>query len=269
MGGDARIRVLALRGDDGVASGLRIAGSSGPAILFVHGVGSTAAVWDRQVLAFAPRARCGALELRGNGAVPEPPPAAITRAGYALDAIAALDALGEERAIVVGCSLGGVVAFELARRVPDRLAGLVLVGSFARYPDAENYVRRILAAVEAAGDMETFARARTAQLGLPPERERETITQMACKSRASYEAATRATWTGDYRGDLAAIHVPALVLVGERDEIAPRALSEEIAAGIPGARFAELAGAGHVANSDAPDAFNGRLLAFLEEVAVR
>ena len=269
MGEDARIRVLALHGEDGVESGLRVAGSSGPAILFVHGVGSTAAIWDRQLLAFAPRARCGALELRGNGAVPEPAPATITRAGYALDAIAALDALGVERAVIVGCSLGGVVAFELARRIPERLAGLVFVGSFAKYPDAENYVRRILAAVDAAGDMETFARARAAQLGLPAERERETIAQMACKRRTSYEAATHATWTGDYRADLAAIAVPTLVLVGERDTIAPRALSEEIATGIPNARCSEIAGAGHVANADAPEAFNRHLLAFLEEVVVR
>ncbi len=265
MGENARIRVLSLRGGDGVESGLRIAGSSGPAILFIHGVGSTAAIWDRQLLAFAQSARCAALELRGNGAVPDPAPAAITRAGYALDAIAALDALGAERAVIVGCSLGGVVAFELARRAPQRLAGLVLVGSFARYPDAENYVRRILTALDAAGDMETFARARTAQLGLPPERERETIEQMACKSRASYEAATHATWTGDYREDLGVLRVPALVLVGERDAIAPRALSEEIAAGIPGAQLFEVSGAGHVANADAPDAFDRYLQAFLDE----
>ena len=117
--------------------------------------------------------------------------------------------------------------------------------------------------------MGTFARARTAQLGLPPERERETIDQMACKSRASYEAATHATWTGDYRGDLGTIGVPTLVLVGERDGIAPRVLSEEIATGIPGARLVELAGAGHVANADVPDAFNRYLREFLEEIVAR
>jgi len=236
-------------------------------MLFIHGVGSTAEIWDAQLDAFASRARCGALELRGNGAVPDPAPAAITREGYALDAIAALDALQAERAVIVGCSLGGVVAFELARRIPERLAGLVFVGSFAKYPDTEAYVARILAAVEAAGDMAAFARARTMQLGLPPQRERETIEQMARKSRSSYEAATRATWTGDYRRDLAAICVPTLVMVGERDSVAPRALSEEIAAGIPGARFVELAAAGHVANADAPEAFNAELRAFLDGIA--
>jgi len=238
-------------------------------MLFIHGVGSTAAIWDRQLLAFASRARCAALELRGNGAVPDPDPAAITREGYAFDAIAALDALGAEKAVIVGCSLGGVVAFELLRRVPERLAGVVFVGSFAKYPDAQNYLSRILAAVEAAGDMHAFARARTQQLGLPPHRERETIEQMACKSSACYRAATRATWSGDYRSDLASIHAPTMVMVGERDSVAPRALSEEIASGISGAQLVELAGAGHVANADAPEAFNEHLHAFLDRIARR
>ncbi len=236
-------------------------------MLFIHGVGSTAEIWDTQLFAFASRARCAALELRGNGAVPDPAPAAITRAGYALDAVAALDAMNAEKAVIVGCSLGGVVAFELARRVPERLAALVFVGSFARYPDAEAYVERILAAVEAAGDMATFARARTMQLGLPPQRERETIEQMARKSRASYEAATRATWTGDYRADLGSIRVPTLVVVGERDSVAPRALSEEIAAGVPSASLVEIRDAGHVANADAPAAFDACLHAFLDRIA--
>ena len=236
-------------------------------MLFIHGVGSTAEIWDAQVRSFAARARCAALELRGNGVVPDPDPAAITREGYALDAIAALDAINAEKAVVVGCSLGGVVAFELARRVPERLAAFVFVGSFAKYPDAEAYVARILAAVEAAGDMATFARARTTQLGLPPQRERETIEQMARKSRASYEASTRATWTGDYRDDLGSIRVPTLVMVGERDSVAPRALSEEIAAGIPSASLVEIRDAGHVANADAPAAFDARLHAFLDRIA--
>jgi len=246
---------------------MRSAGPSGPALLFVHGVGSTAAIWDRQLEAFAPVARCAALELRGNGAQRiEPKPSAITREGYALDAIAALDSLGEDPVVLVGCSLGGVVAFEMMARVPERIAGLVLVGSFACYPNARAYVEKILAALDAAGDMPTFARARAALLSLPPERERETVEQMSRKARPSYEAATRATWTGDYRALLPEIAVPTLVVVGERDGIAPRALSEEIASGIRGAQLIELPGAGHVANADAPDAFNALLASFLSGV---
>jgi 3-oxoadipate enol-lactonase len=87
---------------------------------------------------------------------------------------------------------------------------------------------------------------------------------MACKSVPCYLAATQATWTGDYRSLLPTINVPVLVAYGERDTIAPRALSEEIAAGVGGARLAMIPGAGHVANADNPSEFNGVLRAFIE-----
>ncbi|HTX60257.1 MAG TPA: alpha/beta fold hydrolase, partial [Verrucomicrobiae bacterium] len=248
---------------DGVATGARTAGSHGPALFFVHGVGSTAAIWDRQLEAFAGGYRCFAIELRGNGALADPPPEAISRAGYALDVLAVADAAGAERFTIVGCSLGGVVAFELLASAPQRVEAAVFVGSFARYPNAQAYADGIAAAVREAGDMRTFARARAAKLALPPERERETIEQMACKSLPCYLAATQATWTGDYRELLPRIAVPALVACGENDAVAPPELSREIAGGIPGASFVAIEGAGHVANADAPERFNAVLRAFL------
>ena len=74
---------------------------------------------------------------------------------------------------------------------------MVILGSFARYPDGERYAEGMIAAVRDAGDMPAFAQLRAAKLGLPPDRMHETIEQMACKSVASYLAATKATWTGD------------------------------------------------------------------------
>ena len=249
---------------DGVACAVRVAGTNGPALVFVHGVGSTAAIWDTQLRAFGGAYRCFAVELRGNGIPkPEPSPSEITRAGYADDVLAVLDACAIESYSMIGCSLGGVVAFELWQRDPGRIDAMAIVGGFARYPNARSYAEGIAAAVRAAGSMETFARGRAAKLGLPPERLRETVEQMACKTVSSYLAATRATWTGDYRDLLPGIGVPALVACGEHDAIAPLALSEEIAAGIPAGELAVIADAGHVANADAPTRFNERLQAFL------
>ncbi|MDE2481563.1 MAG: alpha/beta fold hydrolase [bacterium] len=258
------IDTLTLLAPDGAYAGARCAGTRGDALVFVHGVGSTAAIWDRQLDAFASTHRCAAIELRGNGVPkPEPEPATITRRGYAHDVLAVADARGIERFTIVGCSLGGVVAFELWGLAPERIAKMVIVGSFAAYPNARAYADGIAAAVRAAGDMPHFAHERAARLGLPPERLRETLEQMACKEVASYLAATEATWTGDYRAVLPTIAVPTLVAYGERDAIAPRALSQEIADGIPGSRLVEIADAGHVANADAPAAFNAMLQEFL------
>ena len=258
------IETIRVTAPGGAITGARVAGVRGPALTFVHGVGSTASIWDPQLAAFSDAYRCAAIELRGNGALPDPDPSLVTREGYAEDVLAVADAIGADRFTIVGCSLGGVVAFELWKRASHRIESMCIADSFACYPDGQAYADGVKAAVRESGDMRTFAEARAAKLGLPPERLHVTIDQMAAKSVASYLAATQATWTGDYRDLLAAIDVPVLAACGDRDTLTPRELSEEIARGIPGARFALVENAGHVSNADAPAAFNQLLRNFLQ-----
>jgi pimeloyl-ACP methyl ester carboxylesterase len=253
-----------------VIAGARLSGAGfegrrkGIPLVFVHGVGSTAAIWDYQLRAFKDRL-CAAIELRGNGMQkPDPDPTTITRAGYAEDVLTVADALGIERFSLVGCSLGGVVAFELWRSAPERIGGMVILGSFARYPDGERYADQICTQAREIGDMRAFAELRAAKLGLPPERLRETLEQYGCKSVECFVAATQATWTGDYRDALSTVDVPVTVAYGEHDSIAPRALAEEIAGGITGANLTMISDAGHVANADNPNDFNRLLREFLE-----
>jgi 3-oxoadipate enol-lactonase len=255
-----------------VIAGARVApdrsGGGRPPLIFVHGVGSTAAIWDYQLEPFSEYALCAAIELRGNGSQkPDPDPSTIAREGFADDVLTVADALGAQRFTIVGCSLGGVVAFELWRRARRRIAAMVLLGTFARYPDGEANARQISAAVREAGDMRAFGRLRAEKLGLPPDRLRETVEQFACKSVECFLASTQATWTGDYRDVLPTINVPVLVAYGVHDVVAPRPLSEEIAAGIKGARLAAVEGAGHVANADNPAAFNRLLREYLATTA--
>ena len=241
------------------------AGDRGPMVVFVHGVGSTAAIWRHQLSDLSDAYRCYAVELSGNGArKPEAAPHRLSRAAFVDDVLAVADAAGEMRFHFVGCSLGGAVGFELWRRAPERVKSFTFVGSYAAYPNAHEYVRSIEEAVNAAKSMEAFARDRATKLGLTPAREAETVAQMSAKSRKSYLATTRATWTGDYRSALASITVPALVICGERDTIAPLALSHEIFEGITNARLEILENAGHIANADNPAAFNGVLREFLD-----
>ncbi|MDQ2992945.1 MAG: alpha/beta hydrolase [Candidatus Eremiobacteraeota bacterium] len=258
---------LVAEASDGIVVGARHSGANGPAIVFVHGVGSTAAAWDPQLLGLEDTYRSYAIQLRGNGGIgSNPEPDKITRNGYARDVLAIMDASKIERAHFVGCSLGGAVGFELWATAPERVASFTFVGSFAAYPNGGAYAESVVELVRAAGDMETFARARVGRLGLPPEREAAAIAEMACKTVPSYVAATRATWTGDYSELLPTITVPTLVIVGERDTVAPLGLSEEIAKGIPGARLEVVSNAGHVTNADAPERFNAMLREFLESV---
>ncbi|HEY8313398.1 MAG TPA: alpha/beta fold hydrolase [Candidatus Baltobacteraceae bacterium] len=261
------IHTMWAQASDGVLAGARTAGDGEDAIVFVHGVGSTAAIWDRQLRHFGDAYRTFAIELRGNGvARPEPMPELITRNGFVKDVLAIVDAARVRRFHFVGCSLGGVVGFELWKRFPERVRSFAFVGSFAAYPDARQYAAGVRDAVLASGDMTAFARERASKLGLPPHRTAETVAQMACKSVESYLASTEATWTGDYRPILKDISVPSLVLVGEHDRVAPPALSREIVAGIPGARLEVLHGAGHVSNADEPQAFDAALRSFYDEI---
>jgi pimeloyl-ACP methyl ester carboxylesterase len=70
-------------------------------------------------------------------------------------------------------------------------------------------------------------------------------------------------WLADQRDRVAAIDVPTLVLVGEEDGITPPALSEDLAARIKGSRLHTIAGAGHLANAEQPQAFNEAIESFL------
>jgi 3-oxoadipate enol-lactonase len=250
-------------------AGARLAGTptssaARPALFFVHGVGSTGAIWDRQLDAFGGDYLCAAIELRGNGTQkPDPDPPSITRAGFAQDVLVVADALGVERFALVGCSLGGVVAFELWRKAPHRIGAMLLLGSFARYPDGERVAQNIATQVRGAADMRSFGEIRAAQLGLPAARLHETVEQFACKSVDCFLAMTQATWTGDYRDLLPTIDVPVLVSYGEHDAVAPLARAQEIASNVAGAQLAMVPAAGHVANADNPQAFNALLRDFL------
>ncbi len=265
------ITTLWVPSSDGALCGARCAGSNGDAIVFVHGVGSTAAIWDYQLNEFESRYRCYAVELRGNGSARvDPPPSAVTREGYVDDVIAIADAAGVERFHFTGCSLGAVVGFELWKRSPKRVRSFIFIGGFAAYPNGERTARSIIAEVLATADMRAFAEARAKRLSSlqeVPKRYEETIEQYACKNIDSYLAATRATWTGDYRAMLSTVSVPTLVLCGEHDQIAPLPLSREIAEGIPNAQLTVVGGANHVANADRPQAVNRLIDRFLDGVS--
>jgi len=269
-----------------LADGLKIAYTevgAGPPVVFLHGVGSLRDVWNDQLLGLSERFHCIAVEYRGYGDSEIPPlknlaaddgdPRSISRDAFARDVFAVMDAAGVQRAHLCGLSLGGVVAFACFARKPERVLSLALADSFAYYPHGIESVGERLSALAALG-MERFAATRAARILRPKapakliERSRA---QMASIPLAVYAAATRATWTGDYRPLLARISVPVLVLWGEHDRtVTPRRLSEEIARGVPDCRgFVVVKNAGHVSNVDNPVAFNGALTNFLDSLAVR
>jgi 3-oxoadipate enol-lactonase len=237
------------------------------AVVFLHAFPLNAAMWAAQVDALKGR-RTLAPHLPGFGGQ------AVAQAdldAFAAAALGEMDASGVDRAVVVGLSMGGYVAFRLHALAPDRVEGLVLADTRAGADDEAGRRKRT----------DQAARARSEGIGWMPDamvpallgettrRERPEVVDHVRRliAQAHPEGVARALEAMRQRPDstpaLAGIGVPTLVVVGEEDTLTPPGESRHIADGIPGARLVVLPRAGHLANLEAPAGFNEVLLDFL------
>jgi pimeloyl-ACP methyl ester carboxylesterase len=236
------------------SSGVRIAydilGSGDPVVL-VHGLGYARWGWDPVVEPLAERFQLILFDNRGIGDS-EVPAGPYTAAAMSEDVAAVLDTVGLERAHVVGTSLGGMVAQELAIRRPERVERLALL-SPAGVPSRGGllgHVVPLLATLRATGPALAAALARDAAAAGP----------------ASLLRGARYAVRTDLRRELNAVAAPTLLLWGERDHVVPVSLAEEWCRELGTARVLVLPGAGHVPMFDAPSEVAEALLRFLEEV---
>lgn len=235
-------------------------------ILFLHGVGSDHHVWAPQIDHFGTQRRAVALAYPGYGGSASVEGA--TRDDYAAAVLATMDALAIDRAHICGLSLGGVVAIAIHAAAPARCASLIIADSFAVHPDGQGIYDRSESASRTIG-MRALAEARAGVLlrsAAGPAIHRAVIATMSAIDPAAYVIGARAVWLADQRDRAAAIDVPTLVLVGDEDVITPLALSEQLAALIPGANLEIIAAAGHLANLEQPGAFNAAIDGFLSEI---
>jgi 3-oxoadipate enol-lactonase len=232
-----------------------------PPILFLHGVGSTKEVWRPQLDHFRGRNTAIAIDYPGYGESELREGA--TRDDYARAALAALDAMGRERAHICGLSLGGVVAIAMHALAPERCLSLILADTFAVHPDGRAIYERGVAASE---NLRAMAEARVdvllAQPADPAVRT-EVVETMAHIDPAAYRIGAEAVWLADQRDRAAAIDVPTLVICGSEDKVTPLALSQELCELVPGARYTEIAGAGHLTNLERAEEFNSIVEGFI------
>jgi pimeloyl-ACP methyl ester carboxylesterase len=245
------------------------------AVLLLHGVGGGRAIWaDTASGTTSALADAGfsalAVDLPGYG--DSPLPESLNVATIAQSVAATIRALGFERAVLVGHSMGGMVAQELATSDPGAVCGLVLACTSPAFGKPggdwqQAFLRDRLTLLDAGLGMVGLA-AKLVPGMVAPGADEGAIAHarsvMAAVPEATYRAALAAIVAFDRRSALADIRVPTLCLAGEHDRTAPPDMMRRMAERIPGAEYACVPAAGHVANVEQPAAFNGALVSFLK-----
>ncbi len=244
-----------------------------PAVVFLHGIGGGRQGWAAQQ---AHVARLGwrslAWDMPGYGDSP-----AVSLYDFAHLAQALwemLDAADIQQAVLVGHSMGAMVALQAWTQAPDRIRALVLAASSPAFGHSDGdfqqqFLAQRLAPLDAGKTMADIADRLIPSMVAPGSTAPALALAregMAAIAPDTYRAALRALVQFEQRAALPTITVPVLCLAAEHDRTAPPAVMERMAQKIPGARYACLAGAGHLLQYEQPEAFNAELEKFLKDV---
>lgn len=242
---------------------------AGPPVVLIHGVGADLASWNDVVPRLAASRRVLRMDLRGHGESP-PIVAPFSLEGFSEDIVALLDREGIARADIVGFSLGGLIAQQIALDHPGRVAKLALLATVAGRTQEERdrvvsrhaiILRDGIAAVTGAARERWFTEEFAAA---HPQRIEERIRQLVANDVASYAEAYRIFGSGDLAERLHEIRHKTLVLTGERDSGSSPRMSRLMHERILNSRLVILPRLKHSLLIEAPGIIADHLLAFLD-----
>lgn len=250
-------------------------GTSGPAVVLLHGVGGNRESWG-DALAGTGRAIAAAgftaiaADLPGYGHSPSIRPydmAGLSRAVRAL-----VDWLDADAVALVGHSMGGMAAQELMATSPRGIAALALIGTSAAFGRRDGswqreFLAQRLAPLDAGKGMSALAPGLVQGMASPlaaHDAVARAALLMSGVPEATYRRALAAIVGFDRREALAGLRLPVLCLAGADDRNAPPAVMQQMAACIAGAEYRVLPGVGHLAQMEAPQAVNAALIDFLQ-----
>ncbi|OOY20385.1 3-oxoadipate enol-lactonase [Thioclava sp. DLFJ5-1] len=243
--------------EDGVAQGVPV--------ICLNSLGTDLRMWDGLVAPLSGY-RLVRMDKRGHG-LSATSDAAPTITDLARDALAVADHLGIEAAVFVGCSIGGMIAQEIARIAPERVRALVLSNTAAKIGTEESWAERI-ATVETQG-LPAMAQGVIERWFGPTFRAHPDcalwVTAVARTDAKGYANCCAALAGADLRDALPEISAPTLVIAGSHDGATPPEQVMEMAAAIPGARAELIEGAGHIPAIEAPEQVARLITEFLKE----
>lgn len=248
-------------------------GAGARGLVFLHGVsGGSAGALDLLPRITPPGWRGLAWDMPGYGA--SAPMAVTDFDSYALALQGLLDMAGLEQAVLVGHSMGGMIALHSAARFPERIAGLVLACCTPAFgapagPLQQAFLARRIGPLDEGASMEELAVELIPTMvgpGGDPLVVRDAVELMARIPPASYRAAMHALVQFDQRAALPRLGMPALVLAGHFDQVSTPLVVRRMAERMPSATYLEM-DAGHLAPFEEPEAFAAAVQAFLGDTA--
>lgn len=246
-------------------------GEGDTAVFLLHGVGGGKQAWlSNQAVLAAAGFRTVAWDMPGYGASSPLSPCTNALLAAALKTLVAH--IGAKRNVLLGHSMGGMIAQELAALHPALVHGLVLYSTSPAFGKADGawqqtFLQSRFAPLDQGLGMDGLAGKIVPTMfapGADPARLAEAAALMGRVPAGSYRAALAAIVSFNRLAELGNIAVPTLCLAGELDRNAPPAVVEKMASRIAGAHYECLPGVGHIANIEQPALFNSAVLAFLK-----
>lgn len=249
----------------------QVFGEGEDTLLFLHGLGGDWTNWRPQLDEFSDRFRCIAWTSPGYGA--SPPLEILNWTTLANAAVGVLNAEEIDAAIVVGLSMGGYVAQQMAADHADRVARLVLVATSSAFGgrDADFKKQYLASRLAPLDDGRTPADLApdVVEMLLGPEPDvrarANCIASMSNITADAYRRALECLITWDFDDRLGEISAPTLCVAGSDDRTAPVKSLSRLASRIPDARLEVVERCGHLVNLDRPDEFNALLGTFVDQ----
>lgn len=235
----------------------------GDPLLLIMGLGADASAWQLHLEAYRERFRCIAVDNRGAGASSKPP-GPYSTPQMADDHAGLVRALGLGKVRVVGISMGGAIAQELALRHPGLVDRMVIVSSWARCDEYAAEVFGHFAAVRAHVSEAEFTRLLQLWIWGPAYldahldelRDARRADAAPWMGQAAFESQCEACIAHDAFARLHEIRVPTLITVGAADILTPPRFAQELRAQIPRSELHVFPGAAHAHHWECLDTFN-------------
>jgi pimeloyl-ACP methyl ester carboxylesterase len=248
---------------------------TGTTLVLLHGHPFNRSMWMSQIEALSTEFRVLTLDLPGYGDSP-PRSDPMTMRAFADSVIELLDRVGVQDAIVIGLSMGGLVAMELGLGYASRVNGLVLAATTAApVADGEVEARSAKAALAMdRGMLPLAAEMITNLFGPSAARDHSMVLRIFAMMLASSPSGAAAALRGraqrpDYSRLLRSLTVPALVISGTHDAYAPEPVVQQLLDALPDAELVRFSDSGHLPNLEEPDRFNDAVRQFAARVSDR